>query len=413
MTGTNEESSIVPAVNESFQEQHLDKLFNTFLYIDGYLQITHLLFPIIGIPLNLGVMALIVGLKRLHSQRTFTWLGVGLCNVLVLLAHLNEFLVVYWDSPVAKQIYVTLGGLPYAALLFSNFSSFLERNLCVKFSKWYKRHIKSCWVVLAGQIGFFLAVCIVIAAGRHLLVTFIMSQSHQQQMPNISDLKIYSSCVLTAFAVCVATQVSMTIISRYTRSTKRRDEGIKFRTIVPNLEVGVSMERKETICPFVQIGQERISQLDVEAARTVNIIGLVHLISYIPGFVTLAHVIECFQQNESSRCSRIIQMLYYMRELISIPCFSFSPIYFALKSRDIRKALWERVCRRTNGSTKIPSAIADSDGQKIGEISKVDRIAFMEQLKLFRLDSINNSTATIHGIESICSIEKEANVIDF
>ena len=137
MNDSNKESS---SINGSHQT-NFEELLNYFPYIDGYLKTSHLIMTAIGIPLNLGVIALVVGMKRLHLQRTFTWLGVGFANVFLLLYHLIELHSVSWPSPVAKKICFAIRGLPYMVLLLGNLLSFLERQICIKYSKWYKLHI--------------------------------------------------------------------------------------------------------------------------------------------------------------------------------------------------------------------------------------------------------------------------------
>ena len=410
-------------INNSSQNDDLQGLLNASLYIDGYLTISHLLCIVPGIPLNLGVIALIVGLKRLHSHRTFTWLGVGFANTFVLLFHLVELQVAYWPSPAGEQLYAAIRGLPYTALLIGNFFSFLERHVCVKHSKWYKRHVTNCWIVVVGQFTFFIVVCFIIKAGSQLVTSFLSSQL---EMNIWSDLKVYSSCLLAAFAVCIAAQVLMWTISGWNNNAENNESGgIDFRRTARHLESGISAEDNEDIDnpqanTFVRIGQERISRLDVDAARTVKIISLVHLISFIPVLVTLAHVVEHCQQHghfdipeETNKmdCTTIVQIMYYMRELVSIPCFSFSPIYFVYQSRDICAALRERAiyltCRR-------PAAVQDSSIQVAARQamdSESDENGFWSLLHLaaaeMESDSRLDSTATGYGIESISSMDDD------
>ena len=60
-----------------------------FLYMDDYLRASYR-FSAIGIPLNLAVIFLIVGLKLLHLHCIFTWLGVFFANLSLLLCHFFE-----------------------------------------------------------------------------------------------------------------------------------------------------------------------------------------------------------------------------------------------------------------------------------------------------------------------------------
>ena len=356
---SNEERAI--SINDEPSPQQLEGPLNTsMMYMDGYLKFSHLLFAVIGIPLNLGVIVLIVGLKRLHLQRTFSWLGLGFANIFLLLVHLVELQAVHWPSPFTEQLYAKVRGLPYVAILFSNFFSFLERHACVKHSKWYKRHITSCWMVLAGQIGSFTLICLIVKVGRYLIETF----SFPSQIRFVLDMKIYSSFVLATFAVCATTELVLWILGCGWTTPAKRDDGIEFRTtrITPRmLEDGIlTQENAESgskdSSPFVRIGEERVSCLDIESFHTVKIIGLAHLISYVPLLVTLSYSSGCLQQHipeEANNCSMSLQILFYLRELVSIPCFSFSPVYFIFRSQDIRTALLKRMrcCKKIRNNT--------------------------------------------------------------
>ena len=392
---------------------HQEGLLNAILYIDEYLTISHLLSAIIGIPLNLGVIGLIVGMKRLHSQRTFTWLGAGLANVFLFLVHLVELQAVYFPSSAAGQLYAATRGLPYVAILLSNVLSFLDRHLCVNCSKWYKRHITSCWKVLIGQMGALVIMCLIFIAAR-LLFAAIQSQ--------IFDLLDVKMCVVVTFVVGVGTQTVLWAISKWANPPKRTDHQIKLRTIRNinpcSLEDGSLAEGNEldndSSSPFVLIGQERVSRLDVEAYHTVMIIGLFNLISFVPVLVSLAHCGECLklQQRISEEtkmsCNSSVQILIYLRELINIPCFSFSPIYFVYQSRDILTALRERGWRLGNTSTDgSPPRSPFGRGTSGINRPELNEIVCWDQLKAAADDS-EDGTPTSDGIQSIFSIDDRA-----
>ena len=365
-------------VNETFQ---LEKIVN--IYIDCYLKGSHLLFIVIGIPLNLSVIGLIVGLKRLHLQRTFAWLGVAFSNVFLLLYLSFELLAVYWPSPEADSLIDGIRSLSFVALLFSNLISNLERHLCINYSKWYKRHITSCWKVLAGQvIAPLLVMFFIVTAGQPLFSEF------QSQMLNLLDLKIDSSSVLITFAICFVIQLVLFIRSQWSFPPTRTDGSIELRTIRINprsLEEGTATEEEQVgnENPFVMIGQERVSRLDVISARTAMIIGLVHLISFVPSIVAFAHVAECLQQHipdeTALNCNTSIQIFFYLRELVAIPCFSFSPIFFVYQSRDICTALRERgwrCCRLLSGNT---SANICADNPRSADRKMIDNFPNIEE----------------------------------
>ena len=334
--------------NKSPSKLLIDGPFNTtslMQYTDGYLKLSHLLFAVIGIPLNVGVIGLIIGLKRLHSRRTFTWLGVGFANVFLLAVHLAKLDIIYLLPSPADEDVVCLS---YLALLFSNVFSFVERRVCVKYSKWHKRHITSCWIVLAGQVGLFLLIFVTTKYVRQLVDTY----SIQMQMRFLLDIKFYSNSVAIAFAVSFAGQAAMWTIPGWPRWTypPARNDANELQTtrLFSSRNIENGLEETEVVDNEIipEGSQERVSRLDAEAARTVNIIGLVHLISFVPSLVTLVYIFRCFQHagqqhnpEETINCSASIPLFFYLRELVSLPCFSFSPIYFVYQSQDIRAAL--------------------------------------------------------------------------
>ena len=137
-------------------------LLDPSLYFDDFLSMFHLMCAGIGIPLNFGVAIIIVGSRRLRSHRTVTWLGVGFSNIFLLTFHGLEVLAVHWPKSVASQICSSIHDLIFPTLVLGSFLYLLERQLCLKFSSWYKSHATSYWYVVAGQIGSFVILLLAI-----------------------------------------------------------------------------------------------------------------------------------------------------------------------------------------------------------------------------------------------------------
>ena len=96
--------------------------------------------------------------------------------------------------------------------------------------------------------------------------------------------------------------------------------------------------------PFIRIGDDRVSRLDLEAAGTLSVSGIVVLVLFVPVVISVSLISDCIEGKISSKiefdqCTWKVQILYYTRELISFPCAFFSPLYFAFRSHDIRSAL--------------------------------------------------------------------------
>ena len=354
---TSIEENDVDNASSSSKEQWM---LNPSLYINGYLSISHLVFTSIGIPLNLFVMGIIIALKRLHLQRTFTWLGVGFSNLLVFALHLAELQAVHWPSSSADKLCALLKDLPYFSLILNHFLSFLERHLCIKHSNWCRRHITSCWIVLAAQFGSFV-VFFVIFKGRHLSNSFPL----QWQMGS-ADLAFGLYLALPTFVLCLTTQVALWAISRWAYPSAK-DNHIALRQFGGNAQDPQWMEENEGSSPFVHIGCERVSRLDVEAARNLTASGLIIVIFFIPYVASLIHLAGCLAE-EATSPDRAAQLFYYARELISIPCSSISPISFVIQSQDIRSALRDRRLRWFLRDRQCPTVIFAGDDDPVVSI---------------------------------------------
>ena len=248
--------------------------------------------------------------------------------------------MVYWPNLTAERFGAKICGLPCIAIFASNFFSNVERHVCLNYSKWYKRYITNCWKDLAAQVMACLFILYIVSKfGRQWFASF------QSEIVNMLSMKIDGNSVLVIFAICFLAQMVLWTISPWTcPPPETQDIELEIATVNNscNTENVISNDS-----PFVHIGRNYSSRLDVEAARTSNIIGLVHLISFAPCFISWAHVVKCFQQHSpediSLKCSTTIQIFFYLRELVAIPCFLFDPIFLVYQNPEIRKALWERV----------------------------------------------------------------------
>lgn len=309
------------------------------LYLDDYLSACHFVCALLGIPLNAWVMSTIVGYKRLHLHRTFIWLGVGFSNIFLLISHIAEFLAVQWPSPATDQLCAWFSGLPYLNLLVNSFLPLLERHLCLKHSTWYKRHMNSCWAITAWQTMSFL-ILVLIVKSRHFLAYLPL-----QWQLNMPDIKIMSSLVLAASVLCLVAQVAVWTISRRSYpSAATNDISMTSRALrVGTMDEDPSQTESASISPFVCIEDERISRLDLEVARAMTINTATLLSFFAPALTVLAFLFICLSSASHQDCTREAQALYYARELISIPCFFISPVFFVVSSRAFRSALRDKM----------------------------------------------------------------------
>ena len=325
-------------------------LINPSTDLKGNLCVSHLIFASIGIPMNLCVVIFIIALERLHLHRTFSWLGVGFSNIFLFLSHLAEVQAVYWPSKAADQLCAWLTGLPYLWILVSHFIWFLDRHLCHRHASWYKRHFASCRIVLAAHFGSF-AILFLFVKGSHICAAF----PFQWQLGR-SELTVGIPVAFITFIVCLGIPIALWATSKlaHPSTTVAQNIALQSMNIRDNVEIGLSLEEEgigeprdvdETTSSFVHVNGERVSRLDVEAASASTFESLVVLLFFIPPLISLIYLTLCFQKSgeEMTNCSSNAgQVMFYLRELVSIPCSSISPIGFVIQSRDIRIALRDR-----------------------------------------------------------------------
>lgn len=333
-------------------------LLDPALYLDNYLIASDFIFAGIGIPMNLCVIGIIVGFRRLRSQRNFSWLGIGFSNIFVLAAHFIEGLTAYLSSPLASQLCAWLLDLALPFLLLNYFVSLLERYLCLTHSNWYKLRVTNR-LILGAQMGSFFIICLTMK-GRHLIFGALPFQWHM----SASDIDVMSTFILAGFILCLIAQATVWTVQHHQHSAAGPVARISFQQVIiyrkgetSSNSIIVSNEeeqpKKETINssddqqqhPFVRIGQDRVSRLDVEASRTITISFVTLLMATTPAVVMLIIMTACVHYNlpeASADCTRIVVFIYYLREFILAHCSIASPVIFVCRSRDIRTALRDR-----------------------------------------------------------------------
>ena len=318
------------------------------LYLDYYVTVCHLICGIFGITINIIILAFIVGLRRLHLQRTFTWLGIGFSNCLLLAYNLMEIFATFGPSPLAGKLCGFLSGWYTSSMMLNWFLSLVERYLCLKHSNWHRRHITSCWIILAGQAGCF-AICLAVKS-RNLIFS---SSEHWKNY----DLK-YGYLCFTAFVVGLVTLSIAWLgsIRRHYLPAISFDQQLAIWHIQSQqhqqaengqqVEIVQDIESQQERSPFVIIGGERVSRLDLEAARSIFIIFLVLLILTIPMVVSVIRLAVCLQWDlslsTSPECKYWVKAMIYSRTLVVIHCFIIGPAIFVFLSRDFRSALRDR-----------------------------------------------------------------------
>ena len=313
------------------------RIIDVSLYMENCLTITHILCTFIGIPYNILVMTTIICCRRFHSSRHFTWLGTGFSNVLILVYYMTESLAVSLESPIAGQICAWLFGLPQSSLVLNHFLSLLERYLSLKHSNWYKRRVINCWIVLACQL--------VLLSALFLINEWLLAyRSVPLQWPPIqSDVNAAVILFLSGIGLYLAFQAALWTISNQNYPSVSPIEiylqpldSCRMETETPSEDMG------KIYSAFVRIGSERISRLDLEAARSVNINGLLMAIFVVPSLLGFAAIARCrHDMSLSLKCVHLFTVSVYLRELIPIYSSFVNPTTFLFLNRDIRSFVRE------------------------------------------------------------------------
>ena len=346
-----------------------------FIPMNAFVAISYVFCNVIGLPLNFVIAAFIVFLPRLHQTRNILWLGVAFSNVLVLLEHLVGFYAYQFQSEAANKIFALVTGLPCASLMLNLFFSLVDRYVSVAHSAWYKRNVTITWVV-SSQIGCF-SILSVLTKGPYLLDIIPLPIG----LTSI-DMKIFSILGFTIFLLCAVGQVivyfkikyylnlekdSATSLSSHRRAqhnynAKQRQanntQTAKFMGGESQEEnslygflhnaAAVSLQNTTAIAPsplFIQIGNQKISRLELDAARhAVDAVSL-FLVFFLPSLVTLsfATFADCSSSNHLIRqeCSVYLWSLSYTRALVVFYTI-VNPIFFVKRSRDLIQALNRR-----------------------------------------------------------------------
>jgi len=78
-------------------------LLSPAFFMDEYLTSFHILFAVIGIPLNLLLAGFIIFLERLQSPRNFIWIGIGFSNIFILIGRVTLGLFGHKSAPFSAQ----------------------------------------------------------------------------------------------------------------------------------------------------------------------------------------------------------------------------------------------------------------------------------------------------------------------
>ncbi len=113
---------------------YLNSLLDTTHYVDDLLYYSHIVAAVIGIPFNLFLIGIIVVLRRLRLCRNFTWIGIGLSNIYILIFELMVDVSVRWkSSPLTRSTLFWIAILCNATQSISLLLALLERHISITY----------------------------------------------------------------------------------------------------------------------------------------------------------------------------------------------------------------------------------------------------------------------------------------
>ncbi len=279
-------------------------------YIGDFLYVCQLIFVIVGIPLNLLLVGIIVFLKRLHLQRNFIWIGVGISNIAVLATHLMEYLSVRWKTSFSsKNLCAVLLIVSIASQTWNFAIATLERHILLTYPEWHKRNITIRFVKVV-ECGSFLFLLFLM-----LLLTLLQFSVEEFHVFNSENFTLLGTLFLGGFPIFLMGQVTFMrgrILQKYPPV-----EVIG----LANLQFPSNNEERSNF--FVLVGNYRVSQLEVKAVESIFFMGLVYLI----------FVERNFDRSTFTRCSvyknaLLVFCIFFLEEcfFFSYPKGSFRPL---------------------------------------------------------------------------------------
>ena len=319
------------------------------IYMDTFLCFTHFGCASIGLPLNFVVISTILHSKRLRQSRNITWLGIAFSHIIILFNRIFELVVYVTQDRTLCSIFVFMVGLPHAILLLNSFLALVDRYVSITYFSWYKRHVKSHYIVV-GQV---IAVSLLIIVTKfHYIRDYIFRLANVDCYVNSSDGIEVSVVIHILIMLCIVGQIivyckTKKILTnaanpRLTISAVHFERRGNLQT--PEGSVIMVINGDETNCDtsrqqrrFLRKDMKTISHLEVEATRNL-IAGIFSLFVFaIPSCALFTIGMGCVHLfNDVEKCSAVIWASAYTSGLSSFITI-YNPIFFIFRCRDFFK----------------------------------------------------------------------------
>ncbi len=311
--------------------------------MDEYLIFIHVLFAVLGISLNLALAGIIIFVKRLHSPRNLIWLGIGMSNIFILIGFIVEAIFSQMNSSQAWLYYMKIAGLPSGSLILNFHLSLLNRYVSIHYHSWYKAHVTNRLIITA-QIVCFILFCLITKCRE-----FFDTRCLFEQMFSTADVSEIVGFVVAILILCLTCTILMVRKTKGVRPTDNHQIHYRHQ---PNIENGSQAQPivydKIINIYFTQVGNETVSQLEMEAGRGVLISIVAFSFCVIPVMFSFGGLYICFQVSEDwfNTCSSWSRTSFYLRAvLLGAHSCICNPLLFVLFSPDMSSFLKQR-CHR-------------------------------------------------------------------
>lgn len=319
----------------------LNQLLDLSRYVDDFLYVSHIISATIGIPFNLFLIGIIIFLRRLHLPRNFTWIGIGISNVSILSTMLMADLSVRWKaSPSNRLLCTCLCALSQCTQIMIFVLVLLERHVSIAYPIWHKLYV-TIGRIIAVQFGCSLLISLLFLVKNHIFEEYLM-----HQFINSWNFKMIGTLGLGLLPIFL--MIELSIMQFMTQKRYPPAEAIELPPKFPEGKKTSSTETQHKNY-FVLIGNNRVSQFELEAYRNIFLMGKVFLGSTVSIVVSFGAVLICVlgspraenpaqvhNVDDNVQCYSTIQAFYYISgSLVGMHSAIVNPIILVVYSSDL------------------------------------------------------------------------------
>ncbi|XP_046447438.1 uncharacterized protein LOC124196407 [Daphnia pulex] len=340
------------------------------IQINVFIMFAHFICCVIGIPLNVFIASVIVSMRRLRSKpRNILLLGLILSDLSAFVPVLMEFAYLHFPSLELCRTYVAISGLPYILFLIHTLLALVDRYTAIAHPLWHFNQVTPVLIVRCQLVASLTASFVY---KFPYVVQFLPLSCELQLLQEFNSIAItlmilFSSCILAH--VIVYRQTKRVLANYVPKGWKRgtftsskndkrvaavvtRSEGVQSLQQQPlpifqhqplssmNSEGNTQQQRQQVPADemSIHISDRRVSQLEVEATRTmiVNVTSLSIMTG--PFILFTLTVFLCRFSGEEQVCSSLAWLAPYLKELVVLHAV-YHPTIQLSRSSELSSAL--------------------------------------------------------------------------